>query len=115
MGDDKWYPKRIEHFAFRNFNVGDRVKAYFKGAWHPGVVVKKYKKEKWNSPYILIKTDERIADESHFLGGFGLEGKVASPKTIFEHEPIGGDEIYRRTYERELTEEEKIEEDNCPF
>ena len=116
MKREGYYPKIIEHFASRNFNQGDRVKAYFKGEWFMGTIVKKYKKKEGGPPYILIRTDKRVDDDSDaLLGGFGLEGKVGGPRTIFEHEPLGGDEIYKRTYTREMTPEEKEEEDNSPF
>ncbi|MBW2995151.1 hypothetical protein KY312_02270 [Candidatus Woesearchaeota archaeon] len=114
--EQETYPKRREHYACRNFNAGDKVKAYFKGEWFLGVVVKKYKKYENRPPYILIRTYKKVDDEPNaLLGGFGLEGKVSEPCNIFEHEPIEGDELYTRTYKREMTEEEKEEYDNCPF
>ena len=116
MKREEDYPKIIEHFASRNFNNGDRVKAYFKGEWFMGTIVKKYKKKEGGPPYILIRTDKRVDDDSDaLLGGFGLEGRVGGPNNIFEHEHIGGDEIYKRTYTREMTDREKEEEDNSPF
>ena len=115
--EDVEYPKVIEHFVCRNFEVGDRVQAYFKGEWVHGTVVEKYKKREEDTPYILIRTDKMVDDEPDaLLGGFGLESIAWSPRTIFEHEqPFRGDEIYSRTFEREMTDEEKKDEDNLPF
>ncbi|MBT4376913.1 hypothetical protein HOD29_06070 [archaeon] len=108
--------KIVEHYVSRNFNVGDRVKSYFKKEWFAGEVVDKYKKDFSEAPYILVKTDKRIDDEQDsFLEGFGLEGKVDNLRTIFEDEPDFGDEMYDKTYLRDMTEEEKYEDENLPF
>ncbi|MBS3066173.1 hypothetical protein J4229_03965 [Candidatus Pacearchaeota archaeon] len=86
MKREGYYPKIIEHFASRNFNQGDRVKAYFKGGWVHGTIVKKYKKKEGKPPYILVRTDKKVDDDSDaLLGGFGLEGKVGGPQRTILH------------------------------
>lgn len=116
MEYEGYYPKVIEHIACRHFNVGDRVKAFFEGEWVPGTVNRVYRKKQGKPPYTLIRTDRRVSnDPNALLGGFGLEGRVDEPCTRFEDEPAGGAEIYRRTYERELTVPEREEEADLPF
>ncbi|MDP6293314.1 MAG: hypothetical protein QF486_03510 [Candidatus Woesearchaeota archaeon] len=115
MGSEK-YPKIIVHFEERNFKKGDRVRAHFNGGWFPGIVVKKYQKRTEGPHYVLIRTDTRVDDDPDaLLDGFGLEGRVGESKTHFEHESLGGDERYNRTYKREMTAKEKSAFDFVPF
>lgn len=116
MRNKNYYPQIIEEFACRNFNKGNRVRVYHKGIWRLGEVVDKYAKERWRPPCILIKTDEKVDDcLEAYLGGFGIEIYVDSPRVLFEYEKLPGDEIYTKTYLREMTPEEKEDQDNLPF
>jgi hypothetical protein len=118
--EEKNYHKNIDHKVERNFLIHDRVKAYFKGKWYSGEVIDKHFKEKMDCnkvPYILIKTDEKVDDESDaLLNGFGLEGKINNLRTIFEweNEMTFGDNEYHELVEWELSEEER-EFDNLSF
>ncbi len=111
----KYYLKIIEHYASRNFMVGARVKAFFKGKWFKGKVVNKYYNKDNNIPFIMVRTDEQVDDESGYLNGFGLECIVNSPRIIFEREEFPGDILFTKTYLRDMTPKEKEDEDNVPF
>lgn len=118
---EKSYPKNVGRKVERNFQPGDRVKAYFNKRWYPGIVVDKYfKKEKIEKvPYILIKTDEKVDEggPNSFLDGFGLEGRVNNLRQIFEweNENTFGDAMYHEMIKWEMSEEEKKEWGNLPF
>lgn len=109
------YPKIIEHYASRNFIINARVKAFFKERWYKGKVVNKYFKENNDIPFIMVLTDDRVDDESSYLNGFGLEYIVNSPRIIFEREEFLGDDLFTKTYLRDMTPKEKEDYDNVPF
>ena len=108
-------PKNLAHKVQRNFLRGDRVKTYFNEKWYSGEVFSRYFKEKtykWESPHILIKTDEKVDDDpSAFLKGFGIEGRIDNLRTIFEweNEETMGDAMYHEEKTWEMSEEEKKE------
>jgi len=56
-------------FVCRNFNVGNSVKTYFKKRFYSGEVIKKYFEEGFFGiePFLLIKTDEKVDNESDAL------------------------------------------------
>jgi len=116
MEESRYYPKYIERFANRYFKVGDRVKIHFDRDWHSGVIVNRYFKLKNNNPYVMVRTDNRVSNSpTAYLGGFGLEGNATGVRILFEHEDLIGDEIFRKTWEREKTDKEKYDYDNSPF
>lgn len=81
-----------------------------------GEVADKYQKEGEEGPYAMVKTDEKVDDDPDaYLGGFGLECSVGSPKIRFEDEPPEGNEVFNRMNLRDMTPEEKEEHDNRPF
>lgn len=120
MGN-KSYPKNVDMKVERNFLIDDRVKTYFNKKWYTGKVVDKYFKKEMHhkTPYILIKTDEKVDDDPEaYLKGFGIEGKINNLRTIFEYEneEIWGDSIYHEEITWEMNKEEKKEHDKgLPF
>lgn len=102
----------------REFKIGDRVKCWYHDKWWPGTIVDFPKKQirvsrivfdrlteglnvkiieedeksiTYEHPtqrVMLVKTDEKIGDESDMLlEGYGLRGPIDSPFTIFENDP----------------------------
>ena len=115
MEKEERYSKIVEKFASRNFKIGDRVKAYFKGRTIHGEVAEKYM-NKERGFCVLMKTDEKVDDSPNaYLDGFGIEFQVGSPRITFEDEPLGGENIFNKKYLREMTPEEKEEHDSSPF
>jgi len=114
-----------DHKAYRNFNVGKRVKIFFKDDWHLGTVVNKYFKKENTAPYIMVKTDKKVEEDPEaYLNGFGIEASVSNIfDTIFADEKSFETKIYWAYYRQKFNpEEEKIlkkqdeeYEENCPF
>ncbi len=115
----------IDCKAYRNLNVGDRVKVFFKDEWQLGTVVNKYFKKERLAPYIMIKTDKKVEeDPGAYLNGFGIEAPVRNPfGVIFANEKAPGKKIYRTWYkckfnrieEKILKIRDKVWERNRPF
>lgn len=108
-------------FVCRNFNVGDRVKVYYKMKLVKGTVQKKEKPYVGEEPILFVKTDEKVGEDNHLYEGYGLKGPIYGRDTwLFEWEKLPeGDEIYRTIIERTLTKEELEKEkqflDDIPF
>lgn len=107
-------------FVCRNFNLGDRVNVYFKDKFYNGKVVKKWLDNNGfvgTEPWLLIKTDKKVDNESDaLLNGYGLQGPAdGKDPTYFSDEPLPrGDELCRKRIRRPATPEE-IAEYNKPL
>jgi len=117
---------RFEDYeAYRNFNIGDRVKVFFKDEWHLGTIVDKYFKKKRIAPYVMVKTDKKVEEDPEaYLNGFGIEASMAkSFGIIFVNEKPPGKKIYytnykrkfNRTEEKILKKQDKEDAENWPF
>jgi len=114
MGGDKLVNR--SYFVRRNFLIGDKVNAYFKGEFYGGVVVDKKLEDSELS--ILVKTKKKVGDKGDLFGGFGLYAPFPGRDPIFfENEPLpNGDQTYRKKIEWPMTQEEiKIANEPLPF
>lgn len=121
------------YIADRNFNVSDRVRAWYKGEWYEGTVVEKiipkprFAKVDPKIPFITIKTDKKIDDDPKgSINGYELYHPVSQYRdpVLFLHEKVPeGDEIYRTLIEfvmnpeelRRMRKEQEEFEKNMPF